>query len=245
VIWQPASVGLSLPDDEIHVWRIFLNRFTESCPELWRLLSPLEKERARKFHFTRDRERFIVAHGCMRKILGSYLRVSGESLVFYLNSYGKPFLEAAYHLDFSLAHSGEIALLAVTRNKRIGVDIEQIRPLDDYASIAKHTFSKKESTTLLSLPEDLHLPAFFACWTRKEAFIKATGEGLSHPLDQFDVSVRPEVLEVDLNTGPDVEEAAPWSIQSLYPGNGYIGALAVNGQAWPVNTWHYNSPPIV
>lgn len=237
MIWQTCSPGLFLPDEEIHVWRISLNPVAETWPELWRILSPLEKERANKFYFARDRERFIVAHACMRKILGSYLGMPGESLVFYQTAYGKPFLEAAYPLEFNLAHSGEIALLAVTRDKRIGVDIEQIRPLDDYASIAQHTFSKKESTALLSLPEDLHLPAFFACWTRKEAFIKATGEGLSHPLDQFDVSVRPDQLKVDLNSGSDVEESSPWSIQTLYPGDGYIGALAINGQAWQINQY--------
>jgi len=157
-------------------------------------LVPDERQRAERFRFERDRRRFIVAHGVLRDILGRYLKCSPAQVSFSYNQYGKPALaqeSEAIGLRFNMSHSHEVALYALTRAREVGVDVELLR--EDFASleIAERFFSRSEVALLNSLAPELRTDGFFNCWTRKEAYIKALGEGLSHPLDRFAVSLAP------------------------------------------------------
>ena len=194
-----------------------------------RLLSREEHERAARFHFEKDRQHFKAARSALRIILGRYLNLPPESLEFAQTEYGKPFLtnlEAAGVL-FNLSHSGEVAVIAVAREREVGVDVEFMRA--DFATneVAEHFFSMAEIYTLSGLEPHLRTQAFFNCWTRKEAYVKARGEGLSMPLDVFDVSLAPDVPAAMLNNRVDKSEPARWIFQDLHIAPDYAGALVV------------------
>lgn len=168
----------------------------------------------------------------LRELLGRYLLVNPCELRFTYNRYGKPALDRKLHaerLSFNLAHSGGLALYAFTRDGEVGIDIEQLR--DDLGSeeIARQFFSVEEITALTALPEHLRTEGFFNCWTRKEAYIKAQGEGLSLSLQSFDVSLTPGEAALLLATRDDPQEASRWSMRALLPGEGYAAALVVEG----------------
>lgn len=193
------------------------------------LLSADEIARADRFHFPKDRAEYVAARGTLRRILGHALDQDPAALHFTYSRHGKPALEAAGDLRFNVSHSGEYALIALSQGRDVGVDIERLRA--DLASmeIAQRFFSAAEVAALEALPEAQRLAGFFACWTRKEAYIKARGEGLSHQLDCFDVTLTPGETAALLATRPDPKEAAKWSLRNLPLPAGYAGALAVRG----------------
>lgn len=236
---SPANFTLGAND--VHVWRITLELSPGKVERLWQILAPDEHLRAERFHFRRDRQRFIVARGLLRVILGNYLDIKSEQLRFGYERNGKPFLVSQSapesSLSFNLSHSHELALCAVTRQRQIGVDIEHIRA--DFAGedIAERFFSAREINMLRTLPAQLREEAFFHGWTRKEAFIKAKGVGLSLPLDQFDVMLLPDGPAALERTYWDESEAARWSLRKLEVGAGYAAALAVEGHDWKLSYW--------
>jgi len=185
-----APVAEVIGDDEVHVWRIALDR--GDGDSLRARLSSDELARAARFHFERDRTRFLVARAALREILAHYLGASPAEIAFVYGDHGKPALAPPHgDLRFNLSHSHGLALCAVTRGREVGVDVERIRELDDLEDLARSVFSARELAALHRLPEPGLLAGFFTGWTRKEAFIKALGEGLSHPLKRFDVSLEP------------------------------------------------------
>jgi 4'-phosphopantetheinyl transferase len=221
----------SLTGSEIHIWLVDLREQAEGIAACRETLSADERSRAESFHFQRDRDRFVVARGALRTILGRYLEERPEQLRFTYNSFGKPALpDTSRHeaLEFNLSHSGDVALCAVALGRRLGIDVERVREDFCCEEIAEHFFSGREVATLRALPEAERPHAFFRCWTRKEAYIKARGEGLSIPLDSFSVSLGPgepaELLSVD---GPP--EAARWTLIGLEPRPGYAAAVAFEG----------------
>jgi 4'-phosphopantetheinyl transferase len=227
--------------DDVHVWRADLDRPEADVRTLQQLLSADELSRAARFHFQKDAHRFIVGRGLLRTILARYLRVAPSRVRFDYTTYGKPMLapaSAQETITFNLAHSGQIALYAVARDRAVGVDIEQIRSGIEYEQIAERFFSATERAQLRALPANQRTVAFFTCWTRKEAYIKAQGEGLSLPLGQFDVSFAPGEPARLVHTAGDPGEAARWSLHELHPGAGYVAALAAEGQGWRVACWH-------
>src|SRR5262249_14010343 len=188
------------------------------------LLSPDERERAARFHFRRDAMRWIVARAILRQILGGCLGVDRGAVVLSYGPQGKPAVVAptgSVDLQFSLAHSSHVAVYAVSAGCPVGIDVEGMRPLSDMDRIAARTFSPRECAALRKLPPGLRAVGFFNCWTRKEAYIKAVGLGLSYPLDRFSVSLAPgeparlEVVETD----PDHVEK--WTMGQLAPGPGF------------------------
>jgi 4'-phosphopantetheinyl transferase len=196
--------------------------------------------RAGKYYFKRDRDRFIIARGALRKILSRYLCVAPGQIRFTYSPYGKPALaEAAHELSFNVSHSHEVALYAVTLGREVGLDVEFIR--EDFASmeIAEHFFSREEVAALRALPSHLQTLAFFNCWTRKEAYIKARGEGLSHPLDQFAVSCAPGEPAAILSSKSDPLEVSRWWLHELRPGPGYAAALALQGGSRRLSLWQW------
>jgi len=242
--WPSPPARLSLEGEEVHVWLAKLDQPLETLRALRHLLSPDEIHRAERFHFRKDREHFTVARGVLRTILGGYLRVEPTQLHFAYSAYGKPALAGIKDhrtLRFNLSHSHELALYAFTLKRDIGLDLEYRR--EDFASeqIAEQFFSAREVETLRALPPRLRTEGFFNCWTRKEAYVKAVGLGLSLPLDQFDVSLAPSEPAALLRTGDDERETARWSLRELTPAEGYAAALAVEGHDWQLKCWHWTS----
>ncbi len=175
-------------------------------------------------------------------ILSRYTDIAPEQLQFTYSAYGKPALAEATGgttLRFNLSHSAGLALCAVTHNREIGVDIEGMRTISELRQISKQFFSANESAVLLALPEHIQPEAFLTCWTRKEAYIKAKGEGLSMPLNCFDVSLVPGEPAALLATRGDPNEASRWLLRELFPGPGYLAAIVVEGQDWHMRCWQW------
>ena len=241
-VWLDAPEHPVLADEEAHVWLAGLEQDQATRGRLSALLSEDELLRADRFRFTRDREHFIAARGALRTILGRYTGVEPRRLRFSYDQYGKPSLrgeagDAA--LRFNVSHSHGRALYALARGRAVGVDIEFVR--EDFAGfeIAERFFSGREVSALRALPEAARPAAFFDCWTRKEAYIKALGEGLSHPLRCFAVSLAPGETAALLWTEKDPHEAARWSLVELFAGEAYRAALAVEGEAPTLCCWRW------
>ena len=240
--WEPAPEQIVLDADELHVWRIALEAPPERVGVLLATLSNDEQERAKRFYAQSHRERFIVARGALRAILARYLRIDPGAVRFQYGPRGKPYLASDAQptdLCFNLSHAHALALCAVSRGRELGIDVEQARPERAAVGIATRFFSPREVAALRALPEHLWTAGFFACWTRKEAYIKARGDGFSLPLDQFDVTVAPAEPATLLATRHDPPDAARWSLLDLAPGPGYAGALAVKGTGWRPRQWDW------
>jgi 4'-phosphopantetheinyl transferase len=224
----------------VHVWRAALDMGAAQRERLEQTLSADERERAGRFYFQKDRDQFIVARGVLRTLLGRYLGLPPVQLRFSYSSYGKPSLAPELQgLSFNLSHSHGLALAAVTCDRELGVDVEYIRPEVVEEPIAERFFSTPEVAALRALPAALQPEGFFNCWTRKEAYIKARGEGLSVRLDQFQVSLTPGEPAALLSVQGDPAEAARWSLRELAPGAGYTGAVAVEGHEWLLRCWEW------
>jgi 4'-phosphopantetheinyl transferase len=235
--WLYADECVLPEREEVHVWRANLNQSASTVRALYEVLQTDERLRADRFHFRRDREHFTVARGVLRQILGGYLGSAPEQIRFAYNQYGKPALAGAAadddSLSFNVSHSKGIALYAIAKGRRVGLDIEHLREDFDTVALAERFFSRSEVTTLSELPAGQQTVAFFNCWTRKEAYIKALGEGLSHPLDRFSVSLAPGERAALLSTDDNPQEASQWSLVELSPGDGYVAALACEGHTPP------------
>ena len=236
---------LLLATDEVHVWRISLEQPAPRVTLLQRFLAGEEVERAEAFRFLRDREHFVVARALLRIILGRYLFREPRELRFRYGPRGKPHLMgegggSGVEVRFNLSHSYGLALLAVTRGAQIGVDIERIHPDLAYERIADRFFSSEEVASLRTLPQnDIRRKAFFACWTRKEAYLKAIGEGLSCPLDRFTVSLGPWKPVALLCVDGSHEVASRWALYELNPGPYYAAALAVEARGRRIRCFHF------
>lgn len=197
----------------------------------WESLSGDERKRAARFHFERDREAFVSARGRLRELIGQYLSIAPGKVVFSYGAQDKPAVENACGLQFNLAHSGDWALFGFCADSRIGVDIERVRAMADQEALAARFFSPEECADLMHMPKAERESAFFACWTRKEAYVKAVGSGLSLPLDSFRVTLLPEAAPELLAS----RDGGRWTLFDLNPAEGYRGAVAVEGQDWALN----------
>ncbi|MDY7093067.1 MAG: 4'-phosphopantetheinyl transferase superfamily protein [Acidobacteriota bacterium] len=226
---------LELAEGELHVWAVPLAPPQERVQRLEKLLAQDELDRAYRFRFERHRRRFIVGRGVLRELLGAYLSAPPEQLTFHYGDKGKPSLEPRWgggRLAFNLSHSEELALYGLTLERELGIDVEHLRPMPDAEQIAERFFSISERDTLRRIPPERKSDAFFNCWTRKEAYIKATGDGLSMPLDRFDVTLAPEDEARMISAEGDPAKAAQWTMYHLEPADGYVGALAVPANRW-------------
>lgn len=224
-----------LPEDEVHLWRIDLASVA-SAEERWKeFLIGEERSRAARFHFSRDRQHFTATRALLRIVLGGYANSNPSKLRLEYAANGKPFLlrpAVEEPVEFNVSHSGEIAMLAFARGRALGVDVEYLRDNFDHEAIAHRFFSDQEQRQLAALPRAERHQGFFRCWTRKEAYIKAEGVGLSLPLHQFDVSLKPGETNALLATRPDGTEASRWSLQEISAAPGYVAALCVRGHGW-------------
>jgi 4'-phosphopantetheinyl transferase len=242
-VWHPAPAHFTLSPAEVHVWRASLPAKPSRLADLHAILAADERQRAARFHADRDRDSYIVARGVLRTLLGHYVQRPPQELRFSYNLYGKPALQGPPDrtpLCFNLSHSHNLVLYAVTYGRDLGIDIEYVRPNFARDQIAEQFFSPRENVELRALTHVQHTIGFFNCWTRKEAYIKARGQGLSLPLDQFDVSLTPGEPAALLQTRDLPDEAARWSLWELHPGPGYIAALAVEGcPNWQLMSWQW------
>ena len=240
--WELPPPVVALPGDEVHVWRARLDAPPERVRRLFDVLAPDERERAGRFHFQRDRDRFTVARGLLRGILGGYLNSAPERLRFEYGAQGKPTLAAGHNpggLRFNVSHSEGVALFAVTRGREVGVDVERVSARVSCEEIAGRFFSPREVAGLRALPAASREAAFFDCWTRKEAYIKACGAGLSLPLDGFDVTLAPGEPAALLENRLDPAEVSRWSLRELHPWPGFAAAVAVEGRGWRLKCWRW------
>lgn len=241
-LWMIPPDELVLSEDEIHLWKAKLNVPSSQIRLMREVLSQDELKRADRFYFEKDRNGFTVARGALRTVLSRYVNAKPDKLVFNYNSYGKPSLKAEFNsnkLRFNLSHSHHLALIAVTLNYEIGVDVEWMRNTLSDMQIAERFFSQSEVAALRLVPAIDQKTAFFNCWTRKEAFIKAKGKGLSIPLAKFDVSLKPGEPAALLETRFQTAEASNWAIYDVSPESGYRGAIAVQNTQKKIVYWQF------
>ena len=235
--WAPGPPEPSLRPGEVHVWRarIDADATRHHGHEAAGLLSTDERARADRFRSEQHRRAFAVCRATLRRLLASYFAREPVALPLPTSEHGKPFLDDGTPLQFNLSHSGGLALYAFAVEREVGVDIELVRDDVPHEALAERFLSPRERIALQSLPDHARRQAFFACWVRKEAFVKARGEGLAFGLSRFSVSVAPDhparLLEVldDPATG--------WSLRGLDPAPGYVAALAVPGPVTALRTW--------
>jgi 4'-phosphopantetheinyl transferase len=231
---------LNLTAKEVHIWHIALAADENAIRACRKLLPADEVERADRFYFERDRRRFTIAHGAMRQVLGRYVNNPPEELKFLYGTKGKPELSSPGDtIKFNLSHSDELALLAVAQGLTLGVDVEFVKLDFGGQEIAERFFSEHEVNTLLALPMEERAQAFFSCWTRKEAYIKAVGEGLSLPLDSFDVAFGPGVSPALLRVAACADEVSRWSMYDIPVPQEYKAALVVEGREHQLREWKW------
>ena len=241
--WDTPPKKLILPSNAVHVWRASLHVSDSDLHTFEDTLTADELARAERFYFQKHREHFIAGRGLLRNILSRYLDREPDQLHFCYNSYGKPTLtkeSGSEGLGFNLSHSHGIALYAITCGREIGIDIEHFRPDVEAEKLAERFFSPREAAVLRALPEHLRKEGFFNCWTRKEAYIKAEGKGMSIPLSAFDVSLTPGEPAALLRTQKHSQETSRWSLHALNPAPGYAAALAVKGHDWGLKCWQWS-----
>jgi 4'-phosphopantetheinyl transferase len=217
-----------LQSDAVHVWRRSLAGDPATLERVSNVLSDEERERAARYRVEHARNAFVLTRGALRLLLGAYLDQSPQSLRFQVTEYGKPFLDSELHFHFNVSHTEGLALLAFAQKRGVGVDVEKIRAQPDARKLARRFFSETERHQLENIPAPELPAAFFRCWSRKEAYIKAKGEGLSLPLHEFDVAVEIAPTEILLATRPDPREARRWLLRDVPVPPGYAAAVAVS-----------------
>jgi 4'-phosphopantetheinyl transferase len=240
--WQTPPRKLTLPANRLDLWRVSLCPGESRQSGLLGILSADETERAGRFHFEPDRMRFVSCRSALRSILALYLKMEPAELRFQYGAKGKPEIQEDQNPDavrFNVSHSKDLALIGVSSGRSLGVDVEKLRPAPDCLELAERFFSEREFHALLELSADQRAKAFLACWTRKEAFIKANGDGLSYPLRDFSVSTTfdgPAAIE-EVKTDPDA--MLRWSLISLQPENEYVAAVAFENAPCQLRHWNW------
>ncbi len=225
ISWQAPPARPALLPHQVHVWRVSLQRPPLPADMLWGVLDKAERQRAQRYRFERDRRRFVAARGMLRVILARYAGIAPAAIHFDYSDHGKPSLSDFPELAFNASDSGDLMALGVALNRLLGVDIERVR--DDFGGleIAERFFSPAEIASLRSLPPQARPRAFFRCWTRKEAFIKAIGEGLSYPLHQFEVTLKPDEPARLLRVVGEPDAARRWFLTDFPVHPDYEGAV--------------------
>lgn len=228
-LWQDSEYFIADPSrrSEVHAWRFTLDPPSDRLSRYERSLNADELRRADRFRTEALRRRFVVGRGGLRAVLGRHLGCAAGDVEFSYGEHGKPALAQDRGIEFNLAHTQDIALCAVARGRAVGVDVEGLRAIDNAARIILRFFSPREQTDFLALSDSERYTAFFRGWTRKEAFLKATGTGLATELDSFDVTLRPDQPAALLRVGSDPSEVNRWTICDIDVGPGLAAALVV------------------
>jgi 4'-phosphopantetheinyl transferase len=237
--WPPAPAHPRLDEVDVHVLAVNLGAPPHQA--LMPVLSQDERQRAARFHFAQDQYRFVCGRGMLRVILASYLRIEPADVRFNYGAKGKPLLDAPAHrpLHFNLAHSSNLALIAVSHCCPLGIDVEHVRPMNDASDIAASLFSRRESQELETLPPDQRTEGFFNLWTRKEACVKATGQGLSEILSQIEVTFVPGHPARLLRYPGETAAHEHWTLAELNPAANFVGAVAAMAPA-QISCWQWH-----
>ena len=225
-----------------HVWRVGLDLGEPNVSSLALMLAPGERQRASRFHFDRDRRHFIAARGVLRQLLARYSGHAPEDIEFCYGPQGKPELADGKDLQFNIAHSRSVGLFAFTLGASIGVDVEAIQPIE-HDKLAARFFSAAEYAAFARVPAERRQEAFYTYWTRKEAYIKALGGGLSVPLDRFDVAAPGESARLLVDRGDPDERR--WSLHDIDAGPAFRAALAVRKQETSIRVFETDRKPSI
>lgn len=242
-LWHQAIPGALILTNQIHVWRMSLDLSEHQRANMLAILSADEIERAGRFHFEKNQNRFISARGMLRQILGLYLGEKPQRLQFEYTAFGKPVFgtNSDYKdLHFNLSHSESFALCAITHSREIGIDIERVRNEISVAQIVRRFFSSGEIHSIETLHEEKQNQLFFQYWTRKEAFLKGMGQGLSFPMEQCDVSLMSGVTFSPVIFHHEKSENSDWHVKDLFPAEGYVAAIAVEGRDCDLSCFQYS-----
>jgi 4'-phosphopantetheinyl transferase len=240
--WSSAPVNLTFPSGRLDVWRVRTDGPKGTHSDL-DILHKDEIVRAERFRFEKDRYRFTRCRSALRRLLAAYLEISPAEILFEYGARGKPRLalrQNPHALQFNVSHSGELALIAIGSEQSIGVDIERIRTEIDTKSLAERFFSVHERSGLEVLPVHLRTTGFYACWTRKEAFLKATGDGLSFPLANFSVTTHPDLDPEIVEINGSTEAGQEWSLIDISVGEGYRTTLCKQRSCCQLETYAWN-----
>lgn len=230
-----SSKRLDLAPNAVHVWQLDLVSREITTKKWEQLLSSEEQARAKRYQVERGRFQYVATRGFLRVVLAHYLLADARSLVLRKSKNDKPELgppHSSHGLEFNVSHSGDMVLLAFSARRPVGIDVERLRTDLDVLSIARRFFSFYEQEKLQAVEHRDRVAAYFRCWTRKEAFIKANGSGLSLPLDQFDVSITPGDTDALIATRPNSAEAQQWLLRDIPVRPGYAAALCAAGRDW-------------
>jgi 4'-phosphopantetheinyl transferase len=242
LLWPKQSLPVMMGPGEVHVWAWAFTGPEEPSAADLEILDEQERKKTARFYFAPDRVRYSICHASMRRILASYLDQPPESLIYHESEGGKPELlldSSVPALKFNLSHSKSVALLAATPNAEVGVDVEDIRPIE--RDVATRFFSPREIAGMSPLDGEEWLNAFYRCWTRKEAILKVEGMGLRIPLDSFDVSLLPEEPAALLGARPESKLTAPWRLHHLQPADGSMAALALSSVTAQIKTFSFSA----
>jgi 4'-phosphopantetheinyl transferase len=234
--------SFELPMHDVHVWTLDSGASEAMAARFLPILAPDEKERAARFRFDRLQHSFVVTRGVLRCLLACYVDVPPGGIRFAYGAKGKPALASAAGIEFNATHSGGFAMFAFAIGCRVGVDVELMRPMAGAADIAERFFCPEEAAEIGSLPLGERERAFFRCWTRKEAYIKAIGDGLSAPLDGFRVTLRPGEPARLVHIAHDTDAAQAWTLDDLGPAAGYMAALAYRDRRRSLSTFPIHDP---
>jgi 4'-phosphopantetheinyl transferase len=240
--WPDAPDAVRLDAQDVHLWAASLQVAVNTLEKLRATLSADELERANRFKFDLHRNRYIAGRGILRSILAGYLETVANALEFSYSAHQKPELTPATHpngLHFNLAHTGDLALIAVTNTGPLGVDVEEVRVVRDVGDLVARFFSQRENELFQQLAPEKKSAAFFNLWTRKEALLKATGEGITGGLNRVEVSFLEDEPTRLLAINGDSEQARPWTLKSFKPLHGFVGALAIKARSVQVQCWKW------
>jgi len=235
--WK-ANQKLPIPlHEHVDIWKICLKASDSQLSDYWQILSTEEKDRALQFYFKKETNAFIVSRAMLKTLCANYLYLKPQEIQLSYGEFGKPYLKAS-NLDFNISHSAGQALMAFTSGSEIGIDIEKLNPDIEIEKLVKRFFSINEAKTVLALERSQRVTAFFKCWTRKEAFIKAVGKGLSFPLDQFDVTIHEEVKFLSINGDENLAEE--WSLVSFAPEKNFTAAFSMKNKIKEINFYDFS-----
>ena len=237
-MWTSSLPSFDLDSGDIHLYLAHLQISPHLESNIMSFLSADEITRSKSFRFLKDRSAYIAARGYLRMLLAKYIDKSPREISLSYTAEGKPFISPSKGIHFNLSHSGNRAVLGFSKEGPIGVDIELVKREVNIDLVARHSFSMVEQQKLFSLPSEQQREAFFTCWTRKEAFIKAKGEGMSIPLDEFEVSLVPGEKPELRHAEWDPEEPSRWTFNDLPRIEGYIGAWACGGEIQHIHTYN-------
>lgn len=238
MLWESESqCRRSLAKDEVHVWQARLDLPRRDFLGWHGLLSSDEQARCSRYHREADQVRFGTARGILRLLLSQYCGMPATTICFTYSQHGKPLLAEASELDFSVSHTDGIAVYALAHGRRVGIDVERVREVHDCDGLVSRTFAAEEVAAYRSLPAEARPRAFFNGWTRKEAFIKALGQGLYHDLTSFAVSLLPGEPARLLRTQQG--DPAAWTIHDLTEEDSAVTALAVEGTGLRICRWQW------